>query len=90
MKKFKSTEEGIWNEVIKAVSNETDETTYVPATPEDTAKLEEIYLANKPRLSQNIEYKLISASIKMDENSKSGSIRARINGRYMNIEIKQL
>jgi hypothetical protein len=90
MKKFKSTEEGIWNEVIRKVVNEATEKTYVPATPEDTAKLEEIYLANKPRLSQNIEYKLISASIKMNENSKSGNIKARINGRYINIEMRQI
>ena len=88
MKKYKSTEEGAWNEVIREVVNGINEKTYVPATHEDTLKLEEIYLANKPRLSENIEYKLISSSIKMDENTNSGNIRARINGRYMNIEIK--
>lgn len=91
MKKFKCTEEGVWQEVTKVASEETDvkpEKTLVPASPEDTLKLEEIYLANKPRLGSNDTYSLISASIKMDETSKSGKIIARINGGYKVIDIK--
>jgi hypothetical protein len=91
MKKFKCTEEGVWQEVTRVVSEETDvtpEKVLVPASPEDTLKLEEIYLANKPKLSGNHTYSLISASIKMNETSKSGKIRSRINGGYKVIDIK--
>jgi hypothetical protein len=91
MKKFKSIEEGVWNEVVKTTSedpNTDSEKTYVPASSEESTNLQAIYLANKPRLDENIEYKLISASIKIDGDSKSGKIKARINGRFMHIEIK--
>jgi hypothetical protein len=91
MKKFKCTEEGVWQEVVRVVSEETGvkpEKAFSPASPEDTLKLEEIYLANKPKLGSNHTYSLISASIKMDESTKIGSIKARINAGYRVINIK--
>lgn len=83
MKKYKCIEEGVWQEVTK----DDAEKVLTPASAEDTLKLQEIYLANKPRIGSST-YSLISASIKMDETSKSGKIRARINGGYKVIDIK--
>jgi hypothetical protein len=91
MKKFKCIEEGVWQEVTRdtfETPNGDTEKVLAPASPEDTLKLEEIYLANKPRLGSNDTYSLISASITMGETSKSGSIKARINGGYKVIKIK--
>jgi hypothetical protein len=91
MKKFKCTEEGIWKEVTISTSEENDvisEKILLPASSEDTEKLQEIYLKNKPKLSENVNYKLISASINLENNSYSGKIVARINGNYTYINIK--
>jgi hypothetical protein len=90
MKKFKCTEEGVWQEVTEGTSegnNTTSEKVLLPASSKDTKKLQEIYLKNKPKLSKNVDYKLISASIKIGSNSHNGRILARINGNHTYIEI---
>lgn len=91
MKKFISTEEGVWQEVTRVTSETPDtdaEKVLAPASPEDTAKLEEIYLANKPEVKGKSVFTLLRALINMDETSKHGSITARLNGQHMHIRIK--
>ena len=79
MKKFKSTEEGVWNEVIRDVVNETTEKTYVLATPEDTLKLEEIKFTvgdiiplidwGKSRVTNNLISKVLREELVLDYSS---------------------
>ena len=91
MKKFISTEEGVWQEVTRVTSETPDvdaEMVLVPASPEDTVKLEEIYLANKPEVKGNSVFTLLRALIRIDETSTRGSITARLNGQHMAIKIK--
>jgi hypothetical protein len=91
MKHFISTEEGIWQEVTIATSetpNADAEKVLVPASPEDTTKLEEIYLANKPQSNGKSVFTLLRALIRIDETSTRGTITARLNGQHMHIRIK--
>jgi hypothetical protein len=91
MKKFISTEEGVWQELTRVTSEDPNvrpDKTPVPASAEDTLKLQEIYIAAKPKLGVASTFSLLSASIKMDDTSKSGSIKARINGNHIVIDIK--
>lgn len=91
MKKFISTEEGVWQEVTRVTSETPDvdaEKVLVPASPEDTTKLEEIYLANKPQSNGKSVFTLLKASLRIDETSARGTITARLNGQHMHIRIK--
>ena len=91
MKNFISTEEGVWKEVTRVTSETPDadaEKVLVPASPEDTVKLQEVYLANKPEVKGNSVFTLLKASIRIDETSARGTITARLNGQHMHIRIK--
>jgi len=95
MKNFISKEEGTWEEVVPKprIKNEAGEVTYptdTPASEQDTLALQEKYLANKPKLKEGDEYKLISCGLRMDDASKvtGGIIIARVNKEYTRIQFK--
>jgi hypothetical protein len=91
MKKFISTEEGVWQEVTRVTSETPDtdaEKVLEPASPEDIVKLEEVYLANKPEGNGKSVFTLLKASIRLDETSARGTIIGRMNAQHMHIRIK--
>lgn len=100
MKNFISKEEGVWEEVVptpkvkKANTTVTEpENIQAPVNPlaseQDAVVLQEKYLANKPKLKEGDEYKLLVCNISIDGDKVAyGLIVAHVNKKYTRVEFK--